>query len=294
MSWNNIKLNVENDVATVTLSRPEKLNALTAEMIHELVEVLDQCDSNDDVKAIIVTGDGRAFCAGADISGGSESFADVNNDDARRPDGRIDYSSEAVRDLGGFITLRLYDMKKPVIGAINGAAVGAGSTMLLPMDYRIASDKAKFGFVFARRGIVPESASTYFLPRLVGISQAIDWCMTGRVFGAEEALSAGMISKICPPENLLDCAHEIARSIIDNTSPVSIALTRQMLWKSLGWDHPMEAHKLESRGVFSRSTSPDAQEGVASFLEKRPANYPQSVAKDMPDFYPWWEPKDYS
>lgn len=293
MTWKSIKLNVEDNIAVVTLSRPDKMNALTAEMIHEFVDVLDRCDSDDDVKAVIVTGDGRAFCAGADISGGSESFADVSNDDARNPDGSVNYSSEAVRDGGGFITLRLYDMKKPVIGAVNGAAVGAGSTMLLPMDYRIASETAKFGFVFARRGIVPESASTFFLPRLVGISQALDWCMTGRVFGSQEALDGGLISKICSPETLLECAHTIARNIIDNTSPVSIALTRQMLWKSLGWDHPMDAHKLESRGVFSRSTSADAQEGVASFLEKRPAKYPQSVAKDMPDFYPWWEPENY-
>lgn len=293
MSWKNIKLNIEDNIAVVMLSRPEKMNALTAEMILEYVDVLDRCDSNDEVKAVIVTGDGRAFCAGADISGGSESFADVSNDDALNPDGSINYSAEAVRDVGGFITLRLYDMKKPVIGAVNGAAVGAGSTMLLPMDYRIASDKAKFGFVFARRGIVPESASSFFLPRLVGISQAVDWCMTGRVFGPQEALEGGLISNICSPETLLECAHTIARDIIDNTSPVSVALTRQMLWKSLGWSHPMDAHKLESRSVFSRSTSADAQEGVASFLEKRPAKYPQSVAKDMPDFYPWWEPAQY-
>ena len=293
MSWKNIKLNIEDNIAVVMLSRPEKMNALTAEMILEYVDVLDRCDSNDEVKAVIVTGDGRAFCAGADISGGSESFADVSNDDALNPDGSINYSAEAVRDVGGFITLRLYDMKKPVIGAVNGAAVGAGSTMLLPMDYRIASDKAKFGFVFARRGIVPESASSFFLPRLVGISQAVDWCMTGRVFGPQEALEGGLISNICSPETLLEYAHTIARDIIDNTSPVSVALTRQMLWKSLGWSHPMDAHKLESRSVFSRSTSADAQEGVASFLEKRPAKYPQSVAKDMPDFYPWWEPAQY-
>jgi len=293
VSWKNIKLNIEDNIAVVMLSRPEKMNALTAEMILEYVDVLDRCDSNDEVKAVIVTGDGRAFCAGADISGGSESFADVSNDDALNPDGSINYSAEAVRDVGGFITLRLYDMKKPVIGAVNGAAVGAGSTMLLPMDYRIASDKAKFGFVFARRGIVPESASSFFLPRLVGISQAVDWCMTGRVFGPQEALEGGLISNICSPETLLECAHTIARDIIDNTSPVSVALTRQMLWKSLGWSHPMDAHKLESRSVFSRSTSADAQEGVASFLEKRPAKYPQSVAKDMPDFYPWWEPAQY-
>ena len=293
MSWKNIKLNIEDNIAVVMLSRPEKMNALTAEMILEYVDVLDRCDSNDEVKAVIVTGDGRAFCAGADISGGSESFADVSNDDALNPDGSINYSAEAVRDVGGFITLRLYDMKKPVIGAVNGAAVGAGSTMLLPMDYRIASDNAKFGFVFARRGIVPESASSFFLPRLVGISQAVDWCMTGRVFGPQEALEGGLISNICSPETLLECAHTIARDIIDNTSPVSVALTRQMLWKSLGWSHPMDAHKLESRSVFSRSTSADAQEGVASFLEKRPAKYPQSVAKDMPDFYPWWEPAQY-
>lgn len=202
MNWKNIKLNVEDNIALLTLSRPEKMNALTAEMIHEFVDVLDQCDSDDEVKAVIVTGDGRAFCAGADISGGSESFADVSNDDARNTDGSVNYSSEAVRD-------------------------------------------------------------------------------------------GGLISKICSPETLLECAHTIARNIVDNTSPVSIALTRQMLWKSLGWDHPMDAHKLESRGVFSRSTSADAQEGVASFLEKRPAKYPQSVAKDMPDFYPWWEPEKY-
>jgi len=289
-----IKLDIADGIGTITFNRPEKMNAFNGEIGQEFLDALDWCDENDDIKAVIVTGEGRAFCAGADISGGANGFTGGLDKETLNEDGSINYSHEKVRDFGGFITLRLFDMKKPVIAAINGAAVGMGSSMLLAMDYRIASTKAKFGFVFTRRGIVMESNASYFLPKIVGITQALDWCLTGRVFGAEEALAAKMVSEICEPDDLLARAHEIARNIIVNTSPVSVALTRQMLWKSLGLEHPMEAHKYESRGVYSRAASADAAEGVASFLEKRPAKFPMTVAKDMPDFYPWWTDPEYS
>jgi enoyl-CoA hydratase/carnithine racemase len=211
-----------------------------------------------------------------------------------RADGTVDYAHEAVRDGGGRVTLRIFESLKPVIGAINGPAVGIGVTMQLPMDVRIASSEAKFGFVFARRGIVPEAASSWFLPRLVGISQAMEWCATGRVFGAEEALAGGLVSRVVAPDALLPAATALAREIADNTAPVSVALTRQMLWRMLGTDHPMEAHKLDSRAIYARGRQADAKEGVMSFLEKRPASYPDRVSRDMPDFYPWWQPRPYA
>ncbi len=294
MTSNLIKTSIVDGIGTITFNRTEKMNAFTGPMMMDFVEALDELDNDDAARAVIVTGEGRAFCAGADISGGASGFTDIGNPDSEGADGKLNYASESARDGGGFITLRLFDMKKPVIGAVNGAAVGMGSSMLLPMDYRIASETAKFGFVFARRGICMESTASYFLPRLVGVAQALDWSLTGRVFKAEEALQGGMISQILPPENLIERAHEIAHNIIDNTAPVSVALNRQMIWRGLGLDHPMEAHKIESRGVLSTSRAADAAEGVASFLEKRPADFPLRVSKDMPDFYPWWTDRKYS
>eukprot|EP01013_Petalomonas_cantuscygni_P031189 TRINITY_DN57360_c0_g1_i1.p1 TRINITY_DN57360_c0_g1~~TRINITY_DN57360_c0_g1_i1.p1 ORF type:complete len:296 (+),score=31.17 TRINITY_DN57360_c0_g1_i1:838-1725(+) len=283
MASKKIKIDIADGVGTITLDRPEKMNAVDTAMLYEIIEAFDECDGNDEIKAIVVTGEGRAFCAGAELGGDDGNFLEPGHD-----------AGAVVRDVGGLLTLRLFDMKKPVIAAVNGAAVGMGASMLLPMDYCIASDKAKFGFVFTRRGIVTESNSSYFLPRVVGIRKALDWCMTGRVFGPEEALQAGLISQICSPEELLETAYKLAHDIIDNTAPISVALTRQMLWKGLGWDHPMEAHKWESRGVSSRAASADAEEGVASFLEKRPAKFPLEISKDMPDFYPWWTDREYS
>lgn len=293
MVYNTIKYEVDSGVATITLSRPASLNAYTAEMMHELIHAFDVVDSNDDVRAVIVTGDGRAFCAGADISEGVDGFKVGFGNELQVPDGRVDYSSDAIRDGGGRMTLRIFELKKPIIGAVNGPAIGIGATMLLPMDIRLASDVARFGFVFARRGIVPEGASSYFLPRIVGIGQALEWCCTGRIFNAQEALAGGLVSQLYPQEELLASAKALAREIVDNTAPVSIALTRQMLWRGLGMDHPMEAHRVESRGVFSRSNSDDAAEGVAAFFEKRPAHFPNQVTCDMPDYFPWWKEELY-
>jgi enoyl-CoA hydratase/carnithine racemase len=247
-------------------------------MMRELIDAFDQVDADDDVRAVVVTGSGdRAFCAGADLGGGGETFAKGGSD--------IQTSVGVPRDGGGMVSLRIFDCKKPVIGAINGAAVGVGVTMTLPMDVRLASDNARFGFVFARRGIVPEACSSWFLPRLVGISTATEWCYTGRVFPAAEALERGLVRSVHPADDLLPAAYELAREIADNTAPVSVALTRQMLWRMLGADHPMEAHRVDSRGIQSRGASADAREGVESFLEKRPPVYPVKVSDGLPDLF---------
>lgn len=297
------RLEIADGIAILTLYRPDKLNAFTGRMMHEIISAFDETDANDDVKVVIVTGAGRAFCAGADLSAGAKTFDyDARGDDFSsragqdspvRADGTVDYTHEAVRDGGGRCTLRIFESLKPVIGAINGPAVGIGVTMQLPMDIRIASSAAKFGFVFARRGIVPEACSSWFLPRLVGISRAMEWCATGRVFGAEEALEGGLVRQVVAPEELMPTAIALAREIADNTAPVSVALTRQMLWRMLGEDHPMEAHKIDSRAIYARGRQGDAKEGVVSFLEKRPAVYPDKVSANMPDFYPWWTDRPY-
>ncbi|MFC4293331.1 crotonase/enoyl-CoA hydratase family protein [Sphingorhabdus arenilitoris] len=283
-----IRYAVTDNIATITLYRPDKMNAFTNVMMAELIAAFDQIDADDDVRAVIVTGEGeRAFCAGADLTpdDGAEVFADGSEVES--------LSDTRVRDGGGMVTLRIFECKKPVIGAINGAAVGIGATMQLPMDFRLASKSARFGFVFARRGIVPEAASSWFLPRLVGMQQALEWCMTGRVFGADEALAGGLVRSVHDAEDLMPAAIALAREIADNTAPVSIALTRAMLWRLSASDHPMEAHKIDSRAIYRRSRSGDAQEGIASFLEKRTPSYPDGVASDMPDFYPWWEKAEY-
>jgi enoyl-CoA hydratase/carnithine racemase len=294
VAYNTIRYDVVAGVATITLSRPGKLNAYTAEMMHELIDAFDVVDRDDGVRVVIVTGEGKAFCAGADLTDGAEGFrVGGGGDELRRPDGGLDYSSDAIRDGGGRLTLRIFELKKPIIAAVNGPAIGIGATMILSMDIRLASDQARFGFVFARRGIVPEGASSFFLPRVVGIGQALEWCCTGRIFDAEEALRGGLVSRLHPSEDLLPSANALAREIADHTAPVSIALTRQMLWRGLGMNHPMEAHRVESRGVFCRSNSKDAEEGVASFFEKRAARFPDRVTRDMPAYFPWWEEEPY-
>lgn len=300
MTYETIRYDVADGVATLTLFRPDKMNAFTARMMHEMIDAFDRIDADDNVRAVIVTGEGRAFCAGADLGQGAKTFDYADRPDKPRgdespirADGTIDYGHKSVRDGGGLLSLRIFKCLKPVIAAVNGAAVGVGITMQLPMDIRIASDTARFGFVFARRGIVPEACSTWFLPRIVGISKALEWCYSGRVFGAAEALAGGLVSEVVPAESLIARANAIAREIADNTAPVSIALTRQMLWHGLGAGDPMEAHKVESRAVWSRGRTEDAKEGVVSFLEKRPANYPDTVSADLPDFFPWWQEPQY-
>lgn len=286
--YTQIRYDVEDGVATITLHRPDKMNAFTNIMMDEMIAAFDAIDADDAVRAVIVTGHGdRAFCAGADLTpaDGKQVFASG--------DTVPDLSDSRVRDGGGMLTLRIYQCKKPVIGAINGAAVGIGVTMQLAMDIRLASETARFGFVFARRGIVPEAASSWFLPRLVGMQQALEWCYTGRIFDAQEALAVGLVRSVHPADQLLAEARKLAREIADNTAPVSIALTRQMLWRNAAMPHPMDAHRIDSRAIYRRSRSGDAKEGIASFLEKRPPAYPDKVSADMPDFFPWWEEPVY-
>ncbi len=286
MTYSQIKYEVADNIATITLNRPDQLNSFTVVMLRELLEALDNSDADDSVRAIIFTGAGRAFCAGADLSAGADTFNYDQLAGAAQPKLR--------RDGGGLLSLRLFNCKKPIIAAINGAAVGVGVTMTLPMDIRIASANSKFGFVFTRRGIVPEACSTWFLPRLVGISRATEWVFTGRVFGAEEALAGGLLRSIHESSLLLGAAREIAREIVDNTAPVSVALSRQMLWRMLGANHPMDAHKVETRGIQIRGRSRDAQEGVASFLEKRTAKFGMTVSQDLPDIFTDWDEPEFS
>jgi enoyl-CoA hydratase/carnithine racemase len=287
-----LTLEVADRIATITLNRPDKMNAFTGQMMLDLIAAFDATDADDSVGAVIVTGAGRAFCAGADLSAGAATF-DYDKRLEREPE-RAVTEEERLRDGGGRVTLRIFESLKPVIAAVNGAAVGVGATMQLPMDIRLASTEAKFGFVFARRGIVPEAASSWFLPRVVGVSTALEWCYSGRVFSAAEAKERGLVRSLHAPDELLPAARALAREIVDNTAPVSGALTRQMLWRMLGADHPMEAHRIDSRAVYARGQSADAREGVMSFLEKRAPAYPCTVSADMPDFYPWWPERPFT
>ena len=282
MEYTDIAYDVADRVATITLDRPDRLNAFTGRMQVELCDAFDRIDADDDVRAVIVTGRGRGFCAGADLGTGGSTFDAAESGAAYEPDGRH-------RDEGGLTALRIFACTKPVIAAVNGPAVGVGVTMQLPMDVRLASTEAKFGFVFARRGIVPEACSSWFLPRLVGISQAMEWCATGRVFGAPEALAGGLVRSIHEPDDLLPAAHALAAEIAENTSAVSVALTRALLWRMLGASHPMEAHRVDSALIDACGAGPDAREGVISFLQKRPAVFPGRVSTDLPAPYPWWD-----
>lgn len=288
IEFTQIKLEIEGPVATITLHRPEKMNAFTRIMMLEVMQAIDITDANDAVRAVIVTGHGeRAFCAGADLTpeGGGHVFSDPNPVD--------DLADERVRDGGGRLVLRLFNSQKPLIGACNGVAVGVGATMQLPFDMRLASDNARFGFVFARRGITPEAASSWFLPRLVGPQTALEWCMTGRIFDAAEARERGLVRSVHPQAELMDAARALAREIADNTSAVSVAMTRAMLWRLPSEPHPMMAHRIDSRSIYRLSRSRDAREGVQSFLEKRAPAYPDTVGDNMPDFYPWWKEPEY-
>ncbi|MEO6653906.1 MAG: crotonase/enoyl-CoA hydratase family protein [Ilumatobacteraceae bacterium] len=283
--FSQILYDVSDHVATITLNRPAKLNAFTGTMMNEMLAVLDLTDADDDVRAVIVTGAGdRAFCAGADLSAGGDTFARGGSD--------VQTNAGVPRDGGGMVSLRIFESAKPIIAAINGAAVGVGITMTLPMDIRLASTAARVGFVFARRGIVPEAASSWFLPRVVGISQALEWSYSGRVFDADEALAGGLVRSLHEPDDLLPAAHAIAADIVEHAAPVSVALTRQMMWRMLGADHPMRAHSADSRAIRERGRSADTREGVESFLEKRPAVYTDRVSADLPDVFPnWVEPE---
>jgi enoyl-CoA hydratase/carnithine racemase len=266
-------------VLLVRLNRPDRLNAFNLDMHHELVGLYDEADADNDVRVIVVTGNGRAFCAGADLAAAGDTFnyADDPNH----------------RDVGGELNLRTYACTKPVIAAINGPAVGVGATMTLPMDIRLASETARIGFVFARRGIVADGCASWFLPRVVGISRALEWTLSGRVFDAQEALDAGLVRSVHPPEELLPAALELAREIAENTSAISVTLNRQLMWRMLGADHPMEANQVESRALRAVGSGPDAQEGIGSFLAKRAPKYPGRVPADLPEFYPWWEDRPF-
>ena len=300
MTYETLTYEVADHVLTLTLNRPDKLNAFNAAMMNDLIRAFDAADADDAVRAIIVTGAGRAFCAGADLSAGAKTFDYAARED--RPDkagtpvdanGRIDWSHPSVRDGGGRVVLRIFQCCKPVIAAVNGPAVGIGATMLLPMDVRLASEQARIGFVFARRGITPEACSSWFLPRLVGISRALEWTYTGRIFDAAEALAGGLVRQVHAPQSLLPAAQALAREIVDNSAPVSVALTRQMMWRMLGAEHPMMAHRIDSRAIYARGASADAKEGVSAFLEKRRATFTNTVSQDLPDFYPWWQEPPY-
>ena len=299
MNFDTLLYDIEDNILTITLNRPDKLNAFNFQMQNDLIKAFDEADKDDNVKAIIVTGAGRGFCAGADLSAGARTFDFESRDDrsdkqgAVLENGEIDWSNPSIRDGGGLVTLRIFDCLKPVISACNGPAVGVGVTMQLAMDIRLASEEARYGFVFARRGVVPEACSSWFLPKIVGISQALEWVYSGKVFPAEEALKGGLVRSIHKADDLLNDAKEIALEITKNCAPVSVALSRQMLWKMAGADHPMEAHKIDSRGIFARGRMQDAKEGVTSFLEKREANFSDGI-EDIPDYYPWWDEKEYS
>jgi enoyl-CoA hydratase/carnithine racemase len=285
MEYQEIRYEVTDRVLTITLNRPDQLNAFTVRMCRELIAAFDQADADDEVRAIVVTGAGRAFCAGADLSGGSGSFD--------QPNPEFEQIVRDQRDGGGLVTLRIFESKKPVIAAINGPAVGVGITMTLPMDIRIAANTARIGFVFSRRGLVPEACSSWFLPRVVGIGRATEWVYTGRVFNADEAFASGLVTRLVNPGDLLPTAYGIAREIAENTSAISVTLSRQLLWRMLGADHPMEAHKIDSKCIFWLGQSADVYEGVGAFLGKRRPNFTMRPSKDLPDFYPWWPERPF-
>jgi len=284
-TYEHIELEIADGIATIWMNRPDKMNAFTELMRYEIIDALDHTDADDDVRAVIFTGRGRAFCAGADLSSGEGTFSRGGSDIMGR--------NGVPRDGGGTVSLRIYDSKKPVIGAINGAAVGVGVTMTLPMDIRLASNAAKFGFVFSRRGIVPEAASSWFLPRLVGISQAMEWVASGEVFPAEEAMAGGLVRSVYAPDDLLPAAYALARRLTESSSAVSIAVARKMMWRMLGADHPMAAHKVDSRGILERGRSEDVKEGINSFFEKRAPQFPDRVSDGLGTIFSDWDDPTY-
>src|ERR1700761_1305748 len=284
-TFETILYDVADGIATITLNRPDRLNAFTGQMMTDMIRAFDLSDADDDVRVVIVTGAGRGFCAGADLSAGGSTFDRSGPQDPEREAGRV---GQVLRDGGGRLTLRIFESLKPVIAACNGPAVGVGVTMQLAMDIRLASTAARYGFVFARRGLNPEAASSWFLPHLVGVQTALEWCFTGRVFPASEAKEKGLVRSLHEPDDLLPAAYALAREIADNTAPVSVAITRQLIWRMAGAAHPMDAHMADSRGIQQRGAQKDVREGVNSFLEKRPPNYPDKVSKDLPNIWDHW------
>tara|TARA_B110000467_G_scaffold56119_1_gene51427 strand:+ start:45 stop:893 length:849 start_codon:yes stop_codon:yes gene_type:complete len=282
VDYKNILLEQRDNIAVLSLNRPNKLNAFTFSMMEEMIDALDALDADDNVHALIITGKGRAFCAGADLSSGQETFNPSFDDFAVQ-------ESDFRRDSGGILTLRMYKFLKPIVIACNGPAVGIGASMQLAADVRLASDQARFGFVFNNRGIVPDACSSWFLPKIVGISSALELTYSGRIIDASEALKLNLVSSIHDSENLLDNALDFAKNMVKNSAPVSIAVTRQMLWRSLEGSGPYDAHIVESKAIDSRGASEDAKEGVSSFLEKRTAEFKNKVSLDMPSFFPWWK-----
>jgi enoyl-CoA hydratase/carnithine racemase len=288
MTYETIRYDIADRILTLTLHRPERMNAFTGRMCDELIDAFDKADVDDAIKVVIVTGAGRAFCAGADLERGGETWGKHSDYLAAQSS-----HDRYVGDGGGRLTRRIYDFNKPVIAAINGAAVGVGLTMTLAMDVRLAVTNAKLGFVFAGRGIVPEACSTWFLPRIVGISKALEWCFSARVFRSEEALAAGLLRSVHTPDELMPAAYALAREFIDNSSAVSIALIRHMMWRMLSAPHPIDAHELDTVGLATLGKSADAKEGITAFLEKRPARFTDRVSSDMPQFFPWWTDRPF-
>ncbi len=289
MKYNTLNYELSDYILTLTLNRPEQMNAFTVEMANELITVFEEASENDDVRVIVVTGAGKAFCAGMDLNKAGNVFglnedlrptlSDMNN---RLHDDEI---NNGIRDTGGKVNLAIYDCKKPVIAAINGAAVGIGATMTCAMDIRLASEYAKVGFVFNKIGITPEACSTWFLPRLVGMSNALEWCYTGEILSADAIHAAGLVKAVYPADQLMEEAYTLAKKIAQH-SPVAVALTRQMMYRNSPKDHPIEAHKIDSLAIYYQSLE-DGKEGVASFLEKRKPEF-KMKASEMPPFYPWW------
>lgn len=290
VSFETVRLEIEDRIATLVLNRPDRMNAFTGQMMRDMIAVFDITDADDEIGAVIVTGAGRAFCAGADLGGGGDTF-DYERSSARELSAD---ELERIRDGGGLLTLRIFKSLKPVIAAVNGAAVGMGATMQCVMDIRMASTDARYGFVFTRRGLVPEACSSWALPRLVGPQTALEWCFSGRVFPASEAKERGLVRSLHAPDDLLPAARAVARDIVDNAAPVSVALTRQLIWRMMGADDPMEAHRIDSRAIWARGKGDDVREGVTAFLEKRPAQFTLKVSKDMPDFFPWWSERPFT
>jgi enoyl-CoA hydratase/carnithine racemase len=284
ITFTTISYDVQDSIATITLDRPDALNALNAAMERELLGVWDLVDADDAVRAVVVTGRGRAFCAGYDLSGGAGFDVVARARERGTEDVR---TGDIPRDSGGLIALRVYRCLKPVIAAINGVGVGFGATFPLPMDARLAADSARFGFVFSRRGMCMDAAASWFLPRAVGLSRALEWSLSGRVFDAQEALEAGLVRALHPAGELLDAAYALAKQMTEHSAPVSVALNRQLLWQMSGAADPMDAHRIESMYIAQRASSADAAEGASSFLEKRAPRFPLTVSRDLPASVPW-------